>query len=487
MAAPENGPLQIQWSGQFSASQSSKLPGDKIVLPPSALEQLLSASSTATAAGLEPTSQPYGHFNTYSRIAQRQVESQFADQKNQLPHPLTFRLVNPENGRVVYAGIREFSAGDERAVLSPFLWQALGLKEDEGLEEQSKEADDIRKSPEQEQHLSLSDDDTSSEKHSSPPGDAMILDQKKQLPTGPKITIHARQLSKGTYVKLRPLEAGYDPEDWKALLERHLQLNYTTLSNGEVLVVPGGRGIGGKNDEFRFLIDGFKPESDAICIVDTDLEVDIEALNEEQARETMKQIADKMQKAPGTGQGSSVGGDVDMFKAVEGQVLPGDYVDYQLPSWPRGQPLEIVLDGADDDDDVDLLVNPFSARQRARPRDDEHVFADFGSRPAKRIRLEPTNVELEDAESLWISVHAFSPEQAEEEASATSLRHYTLRIRPGDAVPHSTNGMKSPNLTDEQPPNPGDVRCKNCIQWVPSRTLMLHENFCLRNNISTLR
>ena len=35
----------------------------------------------------------------------------------------------------------------------------------------------------------------------------------------------------------------------------------------------------------------------------------------------------------------------------------------------------------------------------------------------------------------------------------------------------------------EAPPNPEDVKCKNCNQWVPKRTLMLHENFCLRNNV----
>jgi hypothetical protein len=28
-----------------------------------------------------------------------------------------------------------------------------------------------------------------------------------------------------------------------------------------------------------------------------------------------------------------------------------------------------------------------------------------------------------------------------------------------------------------------EVQCKNCQQWVPKRTLFLHENFCLRNNV----
>src|SRR5204862_7244314 len=102
-------------------------------------------------------------------------------------------------------------------------------------------------------------------------------------PGYPTVTVHAKQLPKGTHVRLRPLEAGYDFDDWKALLERYLRENFTTLTTGELLSVPVGR-----NETFRFLIDKVLPDGDGICIVDTDLEVDIEALNEEQAHETLK-------------------------------------------------------------------------------------------------------------------------------------------------------------------------------------------------------
>ncbi|KAK8192536.1 hypothetical protein M8818_007706 [Zalaria obscura] len=353
----------------------------------------------------------------------------------------------------------EFSAEDGEVILSPFLWEALGLKE--------KAVDET--APGSNGH------DTGAEE------DPMEIERPQTL--GPHITVHAKQLQKGTYVKLRPLEAGYDPEDWKALLEQHLRTNFTTLTNGEVLVVPGGRGMGGKREEFRFLVDGFKPETDGICIVDTDLEVDIEALNEEQARETLKKIAQKMQRAPGTEQGSSPGGELDLFKSLQGQVLPGEYVDYQLPSWPRTQALEFELQGSDEGD-LDLLISPFSARQRSRPRLEEHVFADFSNRPTKRIRMEPTNIELENAEALWVSVHAFSPSEAAggapAEDSAADVRHFTISARIADSK--ALKGEPASEET-EAPPNPDEIRCKNCHQWVPQRTLMLHENFCLRNNV----
>jgi len=406
---------ELQWSGQFTASSASNLAGDKIVLPQSALEQLLSAASTAAAA-TEQQSNNFHSYSSYYAGAHRSSQHRSEEAKNQLPHPLTFRLVNANNGRVVYAGIREFSAEEGCATLSNFLQQALDLKDD-----------------------------------------------------GVQITIHARQIPKGTFVKLRPLEAGYDPDDWKALLEQHLRSNYTTLTRGEVLIVPGPA-----REEFRFLIDSFKPESEAVCVVDTDLEVDIEALNEDQARETLAKIAQKIQKKQQGGEGSSAGGDLDVFNAQQGQIAPGDYIDYQLPSWPRSQPLDIELEAADTDDDVDILVSPFSARQRNRPRIDEHVFGDFSGRSTKNIRLEPSNVELEDAEALWISVHAFRDEDGQ---SSLGPRQFTLRVKVGDSQP--SNPAKAP----EQLHNPEDVCCKNCGQWVPQRTLMLHENFCLRNNI----
>ena len=404
---------ELQWSGQFVASSATSLSGDKIVLPQTALEQLLSAASTAAAA----TSQPSNDFNTYSSYyaGSQRPSYRSEEQKNHLPHPLTFRLVNANNGRVVYAGIREFSAEEGCATLSTFLWQALDLKEE-----------------------------------------------------GAQVTIHARQIPKGTFVKLRPLEAGYDPDDWKALLEQHLRTNYTTLTRGEVLVVPGPA-----REEFRFLVDSFQPESDAVCVVDTDLEVDIEALNEDQARETLAKIAQKIQSNRDGGS-SSAGGDLDVFKAQQGQIAPGEYIDYQLPSWPRSQALEVEVEGADTDDDIDLLISPFSARQRNRPRLDEHVFGDFSGHPTKRLRLEPSNVELEDAEALWISVHAFRDGN---DQSFAEPRQFTLRIRSGDLRTTQSS------TASEQPPNPEDIRCKNCGQWVPQRTLMLHENFCLRNNI----
>jgi hypothetical protein len=123
----------MRWSAQFTVTKnhrSAQLPGDKILLPQSALENLLSASANAAAESSRRDLPAYDPYNSSTYSAYRQAESQYQDQRHQLPYPLTFRLVNPENGRVVHAGIREFSAEEDEAVLSPFLLEALGIPSD---------------------------------------------------------------------------------------------------------------------------------------------------------------------------------------------------------------------------------------------------------------------------------------------------------------------------------------------------------------------
>lgn len=430
----------LQWTGQFDVATAvnTALPGDKIILPPSALEQLLAAASTVTLED-QHTNRPssFDPYNPYTFTAERQARAQSRTQYQQLPHPLTFRLVNSRNGRVVYAGIREFSAEEGSVGLSQFLTQALGLAEE----------------PHTEKKL-------------------MTTTTKEDGEIAARVTVHATQLSKGTYVKLRPLEAGYNPEDWKALLEHHLQKNFTTLTKGELLTVPAGK------EKFQFLIDEFTPSGEGICVVDTDLEVDIEALNEEQARETLRKIAEKAHLAPGATDGSSSGGQLGFFKGETGQILAGEYVDYQIESWDRTQGLEIELSSESEEDELELFASPFSAHLRSNPRDDAHSFADFEDRPSKRLRLSATNVDVESAEAIWVSV--FSPSL--ESTPDLKPKRYTIKATPWSSLVLADR-FRPEDKSSLISTNPDEVRCKNCQQLVPKQSLVLHENFCYRNNI----
>ncbi|XP_044718967.1 ubiquitin fusion degradation protein UFD1 domain-containing protein [Hirsutella rhossiliensis] len=402
-------PARLSWSRTYFALSHTSVasknpPGDKIILPQSALEQLLAAAPSRQPSGATFTS--FDPLNPHSNSRHENGQ--------QLPHPLTFRLVNPVNNKAVYAGIREFSAPEGTLGLSAFLSEALGID---------------------------------------------LKDTHGTLP-------------KGTYVRLRPLEAGYNPDDWKSLLERHLRDNFTCLTKNAVLSVPGVQG-----EKFNFLVDKLSPEGDGICVVDTDLEVDIEALNEEQARETMRQIMSKAQSA--SANGTSEGGELDIWKHVQGQVSPGGYVDYLLPSWNRSQPVAITLSDMSRQDSLDIFVTPRSSRHRALPRDSTHVFGSFGTadRGFKHVFIPPANVELDGADGLLVSVHAHRPDDATEQPSEP----ITYKLRAKAASTH--NPGDGTTKADSEGHDTDDVQCSNCLQWVPRRTMVLHESFCRRNNV----
>ena len=420
--------------------------GDKIILPPSALEQLLSAATVTVSSINQPATANFDPYNPHSFAAERQAREQLVEQQQNLPHPLTFRLVNPTNGRIVFAGIREFSAAENAVGLSPFLRQSLGFGGGKG-----------RKDGEVLQYHT----------------EVNVLETQEAIGTSPRLTVHVQEIPKGTYVKLRPLEAGYDPEDWKALLEQYLRDNYTTLTNGEVLAISAGKEV------FRFLVDGLKPNEEAISLVDTDIEVDIEPLNEEQARDTLQKLVQKSKKAPGTSEGNSTGGKINLDTSETGQVRPDEYVDYSLGQWDKSKDLDLELTALDDDKDVDLFVTPFGAKHRSKPREDEFVFSDFSTRATKRLKIRHTNAELDNVEALWVSVRGYA--ESDQDASGQPPLQYNLRVSSiGDS---SISNQADSTMTDDELVGPDEERCTNCYQAVPKRTMFLHQNFCLRNNI----
>ncbi|KAJ5770799.1 uncharacterized protein N7511_002850 [Penicillium nucicola] len=437
--------MDLVWSSQLLVAppdRAPRLPGDKITLPQSALEQLLAAAPLQAVPGNNRAhTSTFDPFNHHTFAAESLARQQVEQRQQQLPHPLTFRIVNPQNGRFIYAGIREFSAEENEVALSALLRDSLDIKDEEFLNIDG------------ESHIP-----TSPGSNAAPPR------------AGPAVTVHAKQLPKGTYVRLRPLEAGYDPEDWKALLERYLRDNFTTLTTGELLTVPGTR-----SESFRFLVDKVFPEGEGICVVDTDLEVDIVALSEEQARETLQKRLEKSARAPGTSSGSSIGGVLSLGEDVTAQVLPGECVDYELREWNREDIIQVEVNT--DDPDLSIFASPFAPRQQGRPRADMHVWGDFSSQSPKKFLLRPTNVALEGAEALYIAVHADSANDESSKLPEKSPSQYQIRItvNPSDV----SDSLEQGEDTHES----GDVQCKNCLQWVPERTLVLHENFCFRNNI----
>ncbi|KMU79314.1 hypothetical protein CISG_07745 [Coccidioides immitis RMSCC 3703] len=416
----------LKWSASYFVAPPNRSPkklrGDKICLPPSALESILSALP-APSSSRDYNPSVFESFNRYTPSTSF-VNNEGRNQGRELPYPLTFRIVNPKNGRVIHSGILEFSAEENEVALSPFLLQSLGIHQ-----------------PELESHPRLSD--LGQGEHAAEDSGRILGHDH------PRLTIHAVQLPKGTYVRLRPLEPGYDIDDWKALLERYLGANFTTLTVGESLAVHG------RPDEvFQLLVDKVQPEGDAICVVDTDLEVDIEPLDEEQALESERRRREKLRT-----KSLAKGGKLQFGKRLSAEIVVGQYVDYELPEWDRSEPIEIELD-AEDNTDIDLFVSPFSSRQRNRPREDEHVFGDFSTEFPKHVQIQPTNIELEGAEAIYISIFARPPE----EGVGKEGQAWNFSLRTSASTKAEQLGLSDPQFGSQ---NTEDEQCLNCHQNDP--------------------
>ena len=91
----------------------------------------------------------------------------------------------------------------------------------------------------------------------------------------------------------------------------------------------------------------------------------------------------------------------------------------------------------------------------------------------RSVRLLPGDENMEFAETVRISVRSYLPSDSTASPDATK---YRLAVRPIDPSPASAAEA------DEEMHDADDVRCGNCRQWVPQRSLPLHTTFCERNN-----
>ncbi|EOA82742.1 uncharacterized protein SETTUDRAFT_22710 [Exserohilum turcica Et28A] len=80
---PETEPApELKWSAQYTLANATRntLPGDKVLLPPSALEQLLAAAPIVHVDANRPHATAFDPFNPYTFDAERYARAQTQDQ-----------------------------------------------------------------------------------------------------------------------------------------------------------------------------------------------------------------------------------------------------------------------------------------------------------------------------------------------------------------------------------------------------------------------
>ncbi|KAK9463660.1 ubiquitin fusion degradation protein UFD1-domain-containing protein [Lipomyces oligophaga] len=343
-----------------------------------------------------------------------------------LPSPLTFKLTNSATGVSTHCGVREFSAPDGTIAVSKQLASLLGLP------------------------LKLL---------SSGPDQAP-----NQIPS---IIVEFVDLPKGTFVKLRPLGTSYlaIEDNWRDLLESCLQANYTTLTQGQTfsVVQPGTQ------HELVLLVDQLQP-APAVCIIQTDLSVDIEAISEDQARKSVATRNAKLDQfssptslsidSPRSGLLSSGAGSSN--PSVNSQQY------FELKNWDKTLPLSFELEILDDenasDPEIDSRCADLFIMTDDKPTKDYYLWSTI-TEEKNSIQISSMNPELASAQVLYIAVEAFT----------TPLRFVLVASQLQSAAKTgSPNQVVS--VTDSE-------QCLNCRQYFPLRTFQLHSAYCERNNI----
>ncbi|CAG8556505.1 7631_t:CDS:2 [Ambispora leptoticha] len=362
------------WSKRLPAV-TSMLEGDKLILPPIVLEELLEKFS-----------------QTPPVVAENEEE---IPSTSQLPSPLTFQILNPRTRIITHGGVLEFNSPDEKACLPQWMYESLSLSE------------------------------------------------------GDEIIIRLKELPKGTWARFRPLSLEYkEIKDYRAAFEDYLRSHYVTLTAGEVLSLRQADSI------YKFLVDSLQPEN-AVRIIDTDLEVEIVPFL---ANGSVSVSNKRHQRKEDKENEISVG------QIVKGAVLKDEYTYWNLKSIDRSHGLNIHLKILDRGD-VDLVISTES-----KPTIEDHIWSDFSFSSERSIYISPTNSAYATSEEFCIGVYGHSESQT----------NYELLITNND-LPIPT--VTSKELDDENANKVGYAHCKNCGRWVPERTIVLHSNYCERNNI----
>ncbi|KAK9325766.1 ubiquitin fusion degradation protein UFD1-domain-containing protein [Lipomyces orientalis] len=355
---------------------------DRIVLPQSVLEQLLSEAG-----------------------------------RESLPSPLTFRVFNPATNAYTHCGVREFSAPESTVLISPQIASTLGISEKQ-----------------------------------------LQASSSQDVSTPPVLQVSKCDLPKGTFVSLCPLDTNYltIDDNWKALLESALQASYTTLTEGQTFSIVNPA----TQETITLLVNNLQPEK-AVCIVETDLTVDITAMSEDHARKSVAH-RDAKRKVQ-SGKVSTISQDAPVrgtFSELRQVFL------FELKSWDRSRPVIVKLEVLDAEDsserDIDARAADVFVSIDKHPSKDDFLWS-TQTDEKNDISIAPSNSFLATAEKITLAVRtcvvplSFS--------LLVSQREDVAEQRPAPALPSESR------------------ECPNCKQFFPPRTFQLHTAFCERNNL----
>ncbi|KAK6919322.1 Ubiquitin fusion degradation protein Ufd1-like [Dillenia turbinata] len=267
-------------------------------------------------------------------------------------------------------------------------------------------------------------------------------------PSAPLVEVCYVWLPKGTYAKLQPDGIGFsDIPNHRAVLETSLR-QHATLSEGDLITV----GHGELTYKLRVL--QLKP-SQSVSVLETDIEVDI--VGADSALESRNQPVLKP---------------LVFGKSEVGMVEEGDYSYYKfsiddetLGKIECGNArIEVKIVTETEDGDTDLYV---SRHPLLFPTRHQHEWSSHDVGPKSLILGSKDNILA--AGTYSIGVYGFKGKTTFQVSVAVE------DIGNQKLGQQATSTSSSLGLDS--------VECHNCKHYIPSRTIALHEAYCVRHNV----
>lgn len=242
-----------------------------------------------------------------------------------------------------------------------------------------------------------------------------------------------------------------------------MQSAYTALTKGDTLVITDP--ASNNKNYFQCLVTDVKPE-DAVCIVDTDIDLDIVTpVSTTQHKGKGKSTTEKVDR---TSKEISIGGSPSIITHLD-STYDAKLI---LKAWNPRLPLRLNLGSLDETHEIDS-VNLFVGINEYATSSDSFLWSTLLSSSRaqeKSITIDPSDPYLfvndKLTSELVISVH--SEDAAFSNLVVTVDQSEDEEMTDSESVPSASSDSRE---------------CTNCHQSVPSRSYQLHLTFCERNNI----
>lgn len=264
----------------------------------------------------------------------------------------------------------------------------------------------------------------------------------------PLIEVRYVSLPKGTYAKLQPQGSGFsDIPNHKAVLETTLR-KHATLSQGDIFTVYYGDLC------YKLRVLELKPAS-SVSILETDIEVDIEGYDSTLDSDTNQHVLIPLV----LGKAESATVEEGMFNYYKFSIE--DSMSAIIASGSMNIEVKVEAETSQGDTNVYVSKHPLVFPTQHRHDWSSH---EIGSKVLLLGGEDPTLV----AGTYSIGVFGYK---------GSTKYHISVALKEINMKKAGENATTSSQIDLDA------VECQNCRHFISSRTILLHEAYCLRNNV----